>query len=266
MSSSSDKHWQAIYRQGPRIGPPLVVDDEVAAAYQAAIAGHRGSGLLLGATPRLADFTDDVTAVERNRGVIEARWPGDTPHRRAVLDNWHSMRFPAACFGVAIGDGSLNVLSFPDEIRTILGRVAEFLRPGAPVAIRAYLRPEDCEPVAAVFAAVRAREIRAFSAFKWRLAMAMCHETGKADIAVADIHRRFVETVADRAAFALETGIAPEEIAAIDVYGESREVYSFPTPSGLVSAIPPALRFIRYAPSGSYELAGRCPIAVLERI
>jgi hypothetical protein len=265
MSSSSDSHWAAVYRQGPRLGPPLVVTDEIAAAYRAAIAGCRGPGLLLGVTPRLTDFAEDVTAVERNQSVIAARWPGDTPRRRAILADWREMAFPPGSFSACVGDGSFNALASMSEASDVLARVANALAPAGRVAVRTYLTPDEGETVAAVFAAARAREIASFSAFKWRLAMALVGERGDPAIPVAVIHARFAATAPDRDTFAAESGMAREEIEAIEIYRGSPEIYCFPTAAELRAAVPPALRFLAFAPSGSYELAERCPIAIMER-
>ena len=262
MPTSSQSHWQAVYRTLAR--PPLEVNHEIAAAFRHAAAGIDGPVLLLGVTPQLADIADDVTAVERHPGVIAARWPGDTVHRRAIAADWREMQFDPGSFGKCIGDGSFNSMSFAD-VPLLLDRIATMLRVPGRIAVRIYLTPEHCESVEAVLQAARSRRIVAFSAFKWRLAMAMVAEGGKADIAVADIFARFSDAVGDRNAFAEETGIPREEIDSIDVYANSIESYCFPTAAEVCSIIPKILRFVDFMPSGSYELAERCPIAVIDR-
>ncbi len=262
MSTPSQSHWQAVYRTPAR--PPLEVDREIVAAYRRAIAGIEGRALLLGVTPQLADIADDVTAVERHPGVIAARWPGDTVHRRAVAADWREMQFNPGSFGKCVGDGSFNSMLFGD-VSAVLGRIATMLCEPGRIAARMYLTPERCESVEAVMQAARSRRIVAFSAFKWRLAMAMVAERGKPDIAVVDIFARFSDAVGDRNAFSEETGIPRQEIDSIDVYSSSVESYCFPTPSEIRSAIPKTLHFVDFMPSGSYELAERCPIAVMDR-
>lgn len=266
MSSRSDAHWAAVYQPAPRLGPPLFVDGSIAAAYQDAIVGHTARGLLLGATPQLAGFAEDVTAVERNPSVIASRWPGDTPHRRVLCTDWRAMAFPPASFTTCIGDGSLNSLPSLAAVASVLDRVAGFVVPGARMAFRVYRTPDDCETVAAVFEAARDRRITSFGALKWRLAMAVAHERRNPVMPVADILDRFEQEVPDRARFVAETGISRQDIDTIDIYRGSTETYCFPTGGELLSALPASVRFVAFAASGSYELAERCPLAVLERV
>lgn len=248
------------------MGAPLAVDDEIVAAYRAAITGRQGPALLLGVTPQLADIVPDLTAVERNPSVIASRWPGDTPQRRALLADWREMHFAPAAFALCIGDGSLNAMDSLGSVAAMLARLTTFLASGARLALRVYLTPDTVESVAAVFAAARARQISSFSALKWRLAMAMVQEQGDPSIAVRDIFTRFADGVADRGAFALETGMDRESIDAIDIYRESAEIYCFPTAAELRAAMPGDLEVVSFASSGRYELAERCPILVLDRV
>lgn len=266
MSSGSDAHWAAVYQPAPRLGPPLFVDESIAAAYRDAVVGHAARGLLLGATPQLADFAADVTAVERNPSVIASRWPGDTRHRRALCADWRDMSFPSASFTTCIGDGSLNSLPSLEAVAAVLDRVAGFVVPGARMAFRVYRTPDDCETVAAVIAAARNRQIISFGALKWRLAMAIAHEHSDPVMPVGAIRDRFEREVADRERFATETGISRQDIDTIDIYRGSDETYCFPTGDELLAALPASVRFLTFAGSGSYELAEHCPLAVLERV
>jgi hypothetical protein len=265
MPSNSDTHWAAVYAPAPRLGPPLFVDSTIAAAYQAAVAGHTERGLLLGATPQLADFAADVTAVERNPSVIASRWPGDTEHRRAICADWRDMQFAAASFTSCIGDGSLNSLPSLADITAILARVALFVVPGGRMAFRVYRTPEPCESVAAVFASARTGRITSFGAFKWRLAMALVHERADPRMPVVDIRDRFEQEAPDRTDFAASSGIARIDVDTIDIYRGSAEIYCFPTGAELLGSLPPGLRFVEFAPSGSYELAEHCPLVILQR-
>lgn len=266
MSSSSDAHWTAVYQPAPRLGPPLFVDASIAAAYRDAVAGHTTRGLLLGATPQLADFAEDVTAVERNPSVIATRWPGDTSHRRALCADWRDMTFAPASFTTCIGDGSLNSLPSLAAVTTILDRVAGFVATGARMAFRVYRTPDDCETVAEVFQAARARQVVSFGALKWRLAMAIAHERRDPIMPVAAIRDRFEREVTDRRRFVEESGLSAQDIDTIDIYRGSAETYCFPTGAELLAALPASVRFLAFAGSGRYELAEHCPLAVLERL
>jgi SAM-dependent methyltransferase len=241
------------------------VSDEVVAAYRSAAAPPaRTRALLLGATPQLSDIAGDVTAVEASAAVIATRWPGDTAHRRAIEGDWRAMQFAKATFDLCVGDIALNVLPSLDDAASVLDRIAGFLAPGGRIAIRAVLRPERRESVTAVFNAAFCREIAGFGAFKWRLMMAMAAERASTHLRVADALARFNETVLDREAFSRQTGMARADVDAIDAYQGSSEIYCLPTSADLVSALGSRLRLVEYRPSGTYELAERFPIAVMD--
>ncbi len=236
----------------------------MAAAYRRAVGEGRRRGLLLGVTPELADISRDLTAVERSQATINRRWPGDTPNRRAICADWKDVPLPARGFDICVGDGSLNVLSSQAEIAFMLDRLSTLLEPGGQIVIRLYLTPEAGETVDQVFRAASSGEVVSFSAFKFRLAMAMVSERGDPSIRVADIAEAFNRAVSDRMAFSRDTGISRAEIEVIDIYVGSTETYCFTTQSQLVATIPPSLRLVSFIDTGTYELAERCPIAIIE--
>ena len=93
--------------------------------------------------------------------------------------------------------------------------------------------------------------------------MAMTAELGDPNISVAEIHKLFNRLLPDRKQFAKATGWDQKDIATIDVYRESPATYSFPTLSQLRRTLPRWLNEIGLA-HGSYELAERCPMLILE--
>jgi hypothetical protein len=69
--------------------------------------------------------------------------------------------------------------------------------------------------------------------------------------------------VPDRAALAGRTGWPRDVIDAIDVYRDSRVVYSFPTEAEAIAALADHLAPVaRHVPA--YELGDRCPTIVLQ--
>jgi hypothetical protein len=95
--------------------------------------------------------------------------------------------------------------------------------------------------------------------------MAAVTQTGNPNIAVTAIRDAFDEMFADREELADATGWSGEDIATIDVYANSPDVYSFPNLAQLREAIPDAFTHIRLVACGAYPLAERCPILVMER-
>lgn len=257
-------HWSEYHRRWAQLGPPLRPNHEVVAAVRQAIAAGSEPVLLLGVTPELAAAATRVEAIDRNEAMIAQIWPGDTETRRASLGDWLDLRFPAGHFAAAIGDGSLNALPYPEAYRRLFENLARVVRAGGRCALRVFVTPDPCEPLEAVHDAVLAGEIGSFHAFKWRLAMALVAPGGDPNIAVADILEGFNRMFPDRALVARAAGWATDEIDTIDVYRNSAEVYSFPTMTQIRAAVPAAFINLRQVSSGTYELAERCPLVIMD--
>jgi SAM-dependent methyltransferase len=261
----SDSHWTQHHRNWARLGPPLRPNGEVAAAVRDLLSGHDECILLLGVTPELADVGADVTAVDRNPAMIANIWPGDTTARRAVAGDWLRLGFPDASFSAAIGDGSLNALGYPAGHQALHGELARVLRPGGRFVCRVFAAPRAGEPVEALREAALGGAIRGFNAFKWRLAMALVAASGDPNIAVVRILDAFDAMFADRDRLAQATGWECADIDTIDAYRGSTEIYSFPTKDQFLAIVPGAFAQARFVAAGSYELAERCPILVMDK-
>jgi SAM-dependent methyltransferase len=241
---------------------PTAEDVEV---FGQTIALHRDRVLLLGATPELADLGTQTVGVDKNSAMAAHLWPGNTTHRPVLAGDWLALPFARNSFSAAIGDGSLSNLTYPNY-RRLFAQLAEVLRPDGLVALRLYKAPDESESLAAVFAAVRAGEIRNFHAFKWRLAMALVALSGDPDLAVVEILSHFEQAFPDRQKLAAMTGWPMAQIDTIDVYRGSPEVYSFPTFEQIRQTMPASFANPRLIATGGYELAERCPLLVLDRV
>ncbi len=231
---------------------------------RSAIAGHDQRVLLLGVTPEYADVGTDVTAIDSSETMIANVWPGDTAHRRAIKGDWFAMPFERASFSAALGDGSFNTLPWPDGHRRMFDLLATMLRPRGRVVFRLFRAPDSAQSVDAVIAAAKARKIGSFHAFKWHLAMALVAANRNPNIPVAAIRDAFDAAFPDRETLAAVTGWPAAQIETIDVYRGSPDSYSFPTSAEIRSAIPATFTTPDFLPSGSYELAERCPLVRVE--
>jgi SAM-dependent methyltransferase len=261
----SDSHWAKFHSLWAQYTPPLRPNHEVANAVRSVIAGHDENVLLLGVTPELADAGRHVTALDSSEMMIAAVWPGDTAHRRAVKGDWLAMPFADGTFSAAIGDGSLSAFAWPDGHRQIFSQLARVLRPGGRLVIRLFQQPERGEPLTGVVASAWAGEIRNFHAFKWRLAMALVAASAGPNLPVQAILATFEHEFPNRQKLAAATGWPMGQIDTIDVYRGSREVYSFMTLEQIRQTMPPTLANLQLQDSGSYELAERCPLLIVER-
>ena len=99
-----------------------------------------------------------------------------------------------------------------------------------------------------------------FHAFKWKLAMAVAQAPGDANVAMQGVWEAFERLFPDRERLSRATGWSLEVIAEIDDYQRSPHIKNFPTRAQILALFPSA----RFVESGSYELADRCPLLVMD--
>ena len=259
-------HWASFHRHWSKLKPPQRPHPDVAIALDRLIAehGHADRVLLLGVTPELAPLGRRLVAVDRNQTMIDHIWPGDSDSRQAIKGEWLALPFPPGLFGAVIGDGSCNCLTYPDAYRALFAEIGRVTRPGGRIAIRVYLAPDLPETVPALRAQVLSGRAGSFHAFKWRFAQALLAESGDANVRVEAIHEAFGRAFPDRPGLAQASGWSMDDVATIDVYKGSAEVYSFPTLAQFRAALPPSFGQARPVPSGNYDLAERCPLMVMD--
>jgi SAM-dependent methyltransferase len=221
--------------------------------------------LLLGVTPELADLGTDLTAVDRNDSMVKHIWPGDHGTRRAQIGDWQNLQLGSSKFSSCIGDGSLNAVTFPEDVTRIFRGVADALQPGGRFVCRLYATPDRCEGLDDVHAAAMNGGIRSFHALKWRVAMATAAAQGNPNIPVTAILDSFERLVPDRDRLTQRCGWLREIIDTIDVYRNATDIYCFPTAAQFLSLVPPPFANPRLVNSGTYELAERCPLLVMDR-
>ncbi|MGZ8311741.1 MAG: class I SAM-dependent methyltransferase [Allosphingosinicella sp.] len=254
--------WRDFPPRRSLVRPPLRPTAEAVATIGHAVVGHDAHVLLLGVTPELYALGHDLTAVDCSPEMIAKVWPGDRKDRRAVLDDWRKMAPEWGPFTAACGDGSLNVLAWPDDQAAVFGRLRRLLAPDARIAIRCYLAPDRPETLAEVREAALSGSVHGFDALKMRVAMT--RPGGSPAVPVGEIATAFDTAFPDRAELAGATGWSETEIAAIDFYRGSPAVYSFPTLWELRVLLPRMFATPRFIASGRYELAERCPVLVAD--
>jgi hypothetical protein len=259
----SDGNPLGFHRRWTRLKPPLRPDDQIVSAYRGAIAGYEKRVLLLGVTAELADVGETTVAVDLSRKMIANAWPGDTEKRKALHGNWLDMPLQTREFSAAIGDGVLAGIGLAEHA-TFFSQLARLLLPGARIAIRLYETPEPGETVAEVCTRTMNGKIAGFHAFKWRLAMALAAEAQNPAVSVSHIHQTFQREFPDRQALSRMTDWGLEEIAEIDAYDSKPMIYQFITRRELLAHLPKEFCNPRFAPSGDYELAERCPIFIAD--
>ena len=243
--------------------PPLRLHPDVPAAVARLIAPGDDPVLLLGVTPELAAITPCIVAVDWNQTMIDMVWPGDGDGKRALLGDWRSMPLADASMTAAIGDGCFTMLSYPDDAVLLIEQLRRVLKPGARAVIRCFATPEEGDTVAAVREAAFAGGL-AFHAFKLRFNQAVTLESGRMSITSDDLFRRFETEFPDREALSRAAGWSLDLIGEIDAYRGAGSIHSYPSRTKLLEVVPNDMSGARFSPSGTYILAERCPLFVLD--
>jgi SAM-dependent methyltransferase len=205
----------------------------------------------------------ELLAVDQSQAMIDAVWPGDTERRRARVGDWFALSLADGSVAIALGDGCFSLLDFPRGYLRFAASVARVLAPGGLFSIRLFCRPPAPESPDAVFAALEARRIGNFHAFKWRLAMALQGDDITRGVPVESVWSAFQARLGDASPAAGRLGWAVEEVQTIDNYRGSASVYTFPT----VAEVRRALDCFELVEEwrGEYELGERCPTLLFRR-
>lgn len=223
--------------------------------------GLEANTLLLGVTPEIAKLDLRGVAVDRNAQMIERVWPGPV-NWRVTQGEWLWLPLPDDSVQQVVGDGALTMLRFPTEYLLLLTELRRVLKPDGKIVLRLFAAPEQSESVDDIRQALISGQIQSFHALKWRLAMALAQERG-GNVQVADLLEAFNQAFADREGLIARTGWPSQVFDTVDIYKNSAAMLSFPKLSEVHALLAAHAMGIRYQ-RGTYELAERCPIVILE--
>lgn len=259
-SQDAHTYWQGFAQRWNRLGSPLRPCPEDVVNFKSALKNDPERCLLLGVTPELANITPALTAIDNSSDMIKALWPND---REAILGDWLALPFPPSSFDTIVGDGCLVLLSEPGQHERFFEQLSKVLAPGGRLLLRVFVSPETTETREQVCLDARSGKMKGFHAFKWRLSMAIASESTPRTLNVADTADTFDKLIPDRLLLAANTGWCTEDIDTMDFYRGSQARYCYPTLQQVREAIPESLEE-KAVILGTYELAERCPILVLE--
>jgi len=253
-------YWQGFAKRWSRLGSPLRPCPEDVENFKAALGTKPSRCLLLGVTPELADLSPSITAIDNSADMIAALWPSD---KVSILGDWLAMPFPASSFDTIIGDGCLVLLSEPTQHQRFFEQVSNVMTSEGRLLLRIFINPEQGEARETVCNDALAGKMKSFHAFKWRLSMAIASENLDHTLHVAETASTFDRLISNRAQLSTTTGWSHDDIDTIDFYRDSQAQYCYPTLAQVRKAIPDSLKEVDVI-YGTYELAERCPILVLE--
>ena len=271
--SGGRRHWGRTACYWPRIGPPLRPCEEDLAFVRDAVREWDGKGtaprvLVLGVTPEFWSFPwpqgTDILAVDRSEPMIRAAWPG--PRHCVLCADWLEMALPDASRDIALCDGGLHLLAYPQEQGQLIRRLRGVLSDNGLCILRLYVPPPRRESSRTVLEDLLAGRVANLNVLKLRLSMAL-QKSAEEGVALTSVWAAVRQVVPDLAALAAAIGWPAGQAEAFEVYRDSPARYHFVTIEqvrGLFCCEPggfdlPCVR------EPSCELGGRYPTAVLQR-
>ena len=250
---STTTHWAARSLTYGQSGPPLNPNQEIIDGFinLAPVSGHI---LLLGVTAKIHAAYTHITAVDYSPEMIERVWPGNTPTKQVQEGNWLTVDLPQHSFDAILGDGSVNMLAYPQDVRRLFERSLTWLKPGGVFACRVWTRPD--EPVTREQILAEAdKGTMSFTAFRRLFNMHIADRDGSI-FPVTQIAELFDELFPD------PTQLPWENTSSIDAYRTSTATSWFPTRQEILDIAPAGSRFVDV---GTYEIAETCPILTFTR-
>jgi SAM-dependent methyltransferase len=224
--------------------------------------------LMLGVTPELAANRWkphlNLLAVDNTLAMIQGVWPKNDAHRSVVCGNWLQLPVSDASMDLAMIDGGLPAISFPEAHQKLTAELHRVLKSGGVFMARIFARPDLTESIDDVLTALHDRQIGSFHVFKFRIAMALQGRNPQKGVRLDDVWREVNEHFDHRSRLAELTGWPVDEIATIDAYRGSQASYHFPSIAEMLDVLGSGFECVEKV-SGTYELAERCPILLFRR-
>jgi ubiquinone/menaquinone biosynthesis C-methylase UbiE len=247
-------HWADRSQHWGKIGPPLQPNQEVIDAFTALIPADKKI-LMLGVTPQIANAYQNVTAIDFSPGMIERVWPGNTDTKHAIEDDWLTVGLDDNQFEGLLGDGSINMVGYPDDIKFLFERSYRWLKPDGTFAMRFFTRPT--EPVTREQLIEEASNPTVgFSAFRRLLPMYVAVNEGNSCIRQSRVLEVFDEMFPDRSVLKWD----PEHMKTMDSYKDTTTTSWFPTREEILEFVHPDAKNVRFIDVGTYDIADTCPI------
>jgi SAM-dependent methyltransferase len=253
----NDNHWIQRIKHWDRLGPPLK-PSPAAVEIMTNLVGVDSQVLLLGVTKELYRAFNNITAVDRQPEMIEHLWLGNTPTKTAYLENWLTTNFPMNQFDGIIGDGSINMLEYPLNVKTMLQRCLDILKPGGVFAVRFFTRPDTPitrDDLLAV-AATGSKNICAFN----RMMLACIAAETKPLVANRQMYDLFNELFPDRDQLSAQSGWPKDLIDNMfDAYEHSQLTSSMMTRGEILDLLPASVT-AHFVECADHDFGECCPV------
>lgn len=233
-------YWEALALRWDDLRPPRRPAPEDTAALERmveeALARGPRSGaraLLLGVTPEIATMRwpagTRLLALDASAAMIRHVWPApEIPVAAVVRGDWAAMPIRDGAFDVVVGDASVAAQPYPDGFFAVAGEVRRVLRAGGALATRAFTRPERREPLAQIFADLRAGRVGTLDAVRWRVGAAL-HGDRATGVTMGEIWDAWAANVPDPHGLMRALGWPPDTVRVMENLRGGKAVLVFPT-------------------------------------
>ena len=265
-------YWSGLARSYAMMGSPLLPATEDIQFVEATAArwreqhGRAPRAVLLGVTPKLAKMNwpagTCLTAADSSGPMASALWPYNaSPHQpRLILADWRCLPFRNAGADFVVGDGAVNCLRYPANLRELARSISRLLSPEGLFVIRCYLQPDCPESPEEVIAQIYSDGQETFHQFKFRLLMAL-QANAIEGIAVRHVYDYWASHTSDKPISRLDWSQTAFEL--MELYRGVDTVHTFPTLDELRQVLDEF--FVEVDISiPSYCLGERCPTIVLK--
>ena len=268
-------YWENVSRHWDDLRPPRRPAPQDIALFERLVAegfarahSARPRALLLGVTPEIATMHwpagTQLLALDGSAAMIRHVWPRRAlPDAAAVRGSWSAMPIRDAACDIVVGDSSVAHQPYPDTFFAVVGEVGRVLKDGGVLVTRAFTRPEEREPVEAIFDDLRNGRIGTLDFCRWRLAAAL-HGDRATGTRMGDIWDVWEANVPDPRGLMRSLGWPEEAARAMENLRGGEAVLIFPTLSELRDGLVQDLDEME-CEFPDYEDGDRYPILMLRR-
>ena len=217
-----------------QIPPPLRLSDQDVQMYTNAVKEcldktAQPRVLVMGATPEFFSMPwpdkTDLLAIDRSELMLRELWPGPTGN--TVCEDWTQMSLEDASRDIALCDGGLIMLDYPDQLDRLVGELARVLAVGGLFTTRAFVSGTVTEDAALVMSDFLDGRISNSSILKLRLAIALTPDS-TTGVLLHDVWKFYHDSIPGDCSLSELTGWSNDELQFIEAYKNSDERYRFP--------------------------------------
>jgi SAM-dependent methyltransferase len=227
-----------------------------------------GRALLLGVTPEIQALfhrrgEDDLIAVDHTPAMIDALWRG--PRKLALCAEWTSLPLATSSRDVAICDGGLHLLPYPQGQVAMAQSLHRVLAPNGSFILRLFVPPERRESIDVVLDDLLAGRVPSLNVLKLRLGAAM-QANARTGVRLADVWETLAGAAPNFESLAKRIGWDLQHLLAINTYRDCPKRYHFVTIAETEELFRAnGFELERTDVPTSYDLCDRCPTVVFRR-